>query len=262
MIGASRTPFATRGGAVALARHSQLGPYVYPPSRRILELARRADRVAETCALFDQSHHMAECDRRPGRDKLLSATRHQQLRELRVNKAKQFVALQPRRLRDRRCDPVLPRRGHSRSSAGRPTTTGCSSTRRRASTTSSVERDERRRPPDGRRRRLYRYPGAGTERARGAATSERRPAPRNPVLQHGRHHDRRPQGSRAPPRHGRRARDGALRSVGGRDEVSAAIVEAGASSACSRSARASTPPTRSSRGGFPARFPPCSRATS
>jgi len=49
------------GSAVVLARNSQLGPYVYPavPSEftnwRDEQISWR-----ETCALFDQSHHMTD----------------------------------------------------------------------------------------------------------------------------------------------------------------------------------------------------------
>ena len=49
------------GGPVELARNSQIGPYVYPkvPS----EFTNwRDEQLAwpETCALFDQSHHMTD----------------------------------------------------------------------------------------------------------------------------------------------------------------------------------------------------------
>ena len=49
------------GGAVALARHSQLGPYVYPAVPA--EFSNwRDEQIAwrETCALFDQTHHMTD----------------------------------------------------------------------------------------------------------------------------------------------------------------------------------------------------------
>ena len=49
------------GGAVELARNSQIGPYVYPAVAA--EFTNwRDEQVAwrETCALFDQSHHMTD----------------------------------------------------------------------------------------------------------------------------------------------------------------------------------------------------------
>ena len=49
------------GGPVELARNSQIGPYVYP--KVPAEFTNWRDEQvawAETCALFDQSHHMTE----------------------------------------------------------------------------------------------------------------------------------------------------------------------------------------------------------
>ena len=49
------------GGAVELARNSQIGPYVYPEVPA--EFTNWRDEQTawrETCALFDQSHHMTE----------------------------------------------------------------------------------------------------------------------------------------------------------------------------------------------------------
>jgi glycine cleavage system aminomethyltransferase T len=52
---------AAAGSAVELARHSQIGPYVYPAVPA--EFSNwREEQVSwrETCALFDQSHHMTD----------------------------------------------------------------------------------------------------------------------------------------------------------------------------------------------------------
>ncbi len=49
------------GGAVELARNSQIGPYVYPKVPAEFSNWRDEQMAwAETCALFDQSHHMTE----------------------------------------------------------------------------------------------------------------------------------------------------------------------------------------------------------
>ncbi len=82
------------GGAVALARNSQIGPYVYPavPS----EFSNwRDEQVAwrETCALFDQSHHMTDLSiQGPDVIRLLSDLGVNSFATFAVDKAKQFVA--------------------------------------------------------------------------------------------------------------------------------------------------------------------------
>ena len=60
---------------------------------RVLELAGRAGRLGETCALFDQSHHMTDLQiEGPDVDQAALRTSASTLRELRTsNKAKQFV---------------------------------------------------------------------------------------------------------------------------------------------------------------------------
>jgi vanillate/3-O-methylgallate O-demethylase len=82
------------GDPVAMARNSQIGPYVYPavPS----EFTNwRDEQVAwrETSALFDQSHHMTDLQvEGPDVIKLLSALGVNTFENFAVNKAKQFVA--------------------------------------------------------------------------------------------------------------------------------------------------------------------------
>jgi glycine cleavage system aminomethyltransferase T len=82
------------GSAVTLARNSQLGPYVYPavPSEftnwRDEQIAWR-----ETCALFDQSHHMTDLYLDgPDVIPLLESLGVNTFANAAVNKAKQFVA--------------------------------------------------------------------------------------------------------------------------------------------------------------------------
>ena len=85
------------GGAVALARGSQLGPYVYPavPS----EFSNwRDEQIAwrETCGLFDQSHHMTDLYvEGPDVIALLASLGVNTFANAAVNKAKQFVACSP-----------------------------------------------------------------------------------------------------------------------------------------------------------------------
>lgn len=82
------------GDAVALARDSQIGPYVYPkvPS----EFSNWRDEARswrETCALFDQSHHMTDIYvEGPDVIRLLSALGVNSFENFQINKAKQFVA--------------------------------------------------------------------------------------------------------------------------------------------------------------------------
>jgi vanillate/3-O-methylgallate O-demethylase len=88
---------AAAGSPVELARNSQIGPYVYPavPS----EFSNwREEQVAwrETCALFDQSHHMTDLYiEGPDVIRLLSDTGINTFSNAAVDKAKQFVAVNP-----------------------------------------------------------------------------------------------------------------------------------------------------------------------
>jgi vanillate/3-O-methylgallate O-demethylase len=81
------------GDAVKLARNSQIGPYVYPAVAG--EFSNWRDEQvawAETCALFDQSHHMTDLTLEgPDVIKLLSDLGVNTFKNFEVNKAKQFV---------------------------------------------------------------------------------------------------------------------------------------------------------------------------
>jgi vanillate/3-O-methylgallate O-demethylase len=85
------------GGAVEMARNSQIGPYVYPAVAA--EFSNwRDEQVAwrETCALFDQSHHMTDLYiEGPGVIELLSAVGVNTFANFRVDKAKQLVVCNP-----------------------------------------------------------------------------------------------------------------------------------------------------------------------
>jgi vanillate/3-O-methylgallate O-demethylase len=82
------------GSAVELARNSQIGPYVYPAVPA--EFTNwREEQVAwlETCALFDQSHHMTDLYvEGPDTIRLLSDLGINTFANAAVDKAKQFVA--------------------------------------------------------------------------------------------------------------------------------------------------------------------------
>ncbi len=82
------------GSPVELARNSQIGPYVYPAVPA--EFSNwRDEQVAwrETCALFNQSHHMTDLYvEGPDVIKLFSALGVNTFATFQVDKAKQFVA--------------------------------------------------------------------------------------------------------------------------------------------------------------------------
>jgi vanillate/3-O-methylgallate O-demethylase len=78
-------------------RDSQIGPYVYPMVPSEFSNWRDEQRAwRETCALFDQSHHMTDLTIE-GTDviRLLSALGVNSFATFQVNKAKQFVACNP-----------------------------------------------------------------------------------------------------------------------------------------------------------------------
>ncbi|HTR32800.1 MAG TPA: hypothetical protein VMH47_02885 [Gaiellaceae bacterium] len=83
------------GSPVELARNSQIGPYVYPAVPAEFSNWREEQVAwAETCALFDQSHHMTDLYiEGPDVVKLLSDTGINTFKNFAVDKAKQFVGV-------------------------------------------------------------------------------------------------------------------------------------------------------------------------
>src|SRR5438876_3252573 len=82
------------GNAVDLLRNSQIGPYAFPVVRHEFTNWRDEQRSwRETCALFDQSHHMTDLYVE-GLDalKLFSDLAVNSFKNFKVNQAKQFVA--------------------------------------------------------------------------------------------------------------------------------------------------------------------------
>ncbi len=82
------------GSPVELLRNSQIGPYAFPVVRAEFTNWRDEQRSwRETCALFDQSHHMTDLYvEGPDALKLLSDLGVNSLKTFKVDQAKQFVA--------------------------------------------------------------------------------------------------------------------------------------------------------------------------
>ena len=82
------------GNPVELLRNSQIGPYAFPVVRHEFTNWRDEQRSwRETCALFDQSHHMTDLYvEGPDALKLLSDLGVNSFKRFKVNQAKQFVA--------------------------------------------------------------------------------------------------------------------------------------------------------------------------
>ncbi|MDX1562421.1 MAG: aminomethyl transferase family protein [Gammaproteobacteria bacterium] len=79
---------------VAMLRNSQIGPYAFPVVKHEFTNWRDEQRSwRETCALFDQSHHMSDLYvRGPDAVKLISDLGINTFKNFKVDKAKQFVA--------------------------------------------------------------------------------------------------------------------------------------------------------------------------
>lgn len=84
----------TAGNPVKMLRNSQIGPYAFPVVRSEFSNWRDEQRAwKETCALFDQSHHMTDLYvEGPDALKLFADLGINTVKNFRVNLAKQFVA--------------------------------------------------------------------------------------------------------------------------------------------------------------------------
>jgi vanillate/3-O-methylgallate O-demethylase len=82
------------GSAVELLRNSQIGPYAFPVVRAEFTNWRDEQRSwRETCALFDQSHHMTDLYvEGPDALRIFSDLGVNSFKNFRVNQAKQFIA--------------------------------------------------------------------------------------------------------------------------------------------------------------------------
>ena len=85
------------GNPVDLLRNSQIGPYALPVVRHEFTNWRDEQRSwRETCALFDQSHHMTDLYvKGPDALRLFSDLGVNTFKNFKVNQAKQFVACSP-----------------------------------------------------------------------------------------------------------------------------------------------------------------------
>jgi len=85
---------AAAGNPVALLRNSQIGPYAFPVVRHEFTNWRDEQRSwRETCALFDQSHHMTDLYvEGPDALGLFSELSINTFKNFKINQAKQFVA--------------------------------------------------------------------------------------------------------------------------------------------------------------------------
>ncbi|HMB72371.1 MAG TPA: aminomethyl transferase family protein, partial [Gammaproteobacteria bacterium] len=88
------TVLAATKSPVAMLRNSQIGPYAFPVVRHEFTNWRDEQRSwRESCALFDQSHHMSDLYLRgPDAVRLLSDLGINTFKNFSVDKAKQFVA--------------------------------------------------------------------------------------------------------------------------------------------------------------------------
>src|SRR5947199_10473879 len=84
----------TVGSPVKLLRNSQIGPYAFPVVRHEFTNWRDEQRSwRESCALFDQSHHMTDLYvDGPDALNVLSSLAVNSFKNFKVNQAKQFVA--------------------------------------------------------------------------------------------------------------------------------------------------------------------------
>src|ERR1700757_3591402 len=84
----------TVGSPVELLRNSQIGPYAFPVVKHEFTNWRDEQRAwRETCALFDQSHHMTDLYvEGPDALQLFSDLGVNTFKNFRVNQGKQFVA--------------------------------------------------------------------------------------------------------------------------------------------------------------------------
>ena len=247
------------GSAVDMLRNSQIGPYAFPVVRHEFTNWRDEQRSwRETCALFDQSHHMTDLYiEGPDALKVLSDLGDQQLQELQGQSRRSSSSPDNhRRLRDRRRDSVLPGRQHvqpRRPPAGGQLGAVQRRNRQVQREVSNATSDRRRTTA---RRKTFRYQVQGPNALKVMAEDPRQDAARRPLLRDGHVHDRRSRRSRTAARHGRAARVGAVRTVG-RRRCRARRDRRGRarSSAFGRSARAPIRRAASSRAGSLRRFP-------
>ena len=184
-------------------------------SGRVHQLARRAARVAEHLRpLRPVVPHGRPRGRGPGRARPALAPRRQQLRRLHRRPGEAVRAVHPGRLRDRRRDPVRARRRSLQPRRPQPGAELDHLPRRDR----RLRRERRARPADctplRRTAEVVPVPGSGAERDEGDRAGARREPAGAQVLPDDDADARRQDGARAPSRHGRPARLGAVRPLG------------------------------------------------
>ncbi len=209
------------GNPVKMLRNSQIGAYVYPVVAPEFSNWRDEQRAwADTCVLFDQSHHMVNLFVR-GRDalKLLSHLGTNSFKNFAVNKAKQFAPCSH--------DGYVIGDGilfylaeNDLAFVGRnPTANWIEFHAKTGGYDVSTEYDDRSPSrPMGKPvvRKLYRYQIQGPNAEQVIRKLNGGPFPGYQVLQHGLHQYRGAQSARATPWHGRRSRIGGVGAVCGR----------------------------------------------
>ena len=203
------------GSPVKLLRNSQIGPYAFPVVRH--EFTNWRDEQAswrESCALFDQSHHMTDLYvEGPDALKLFSDLGVNSFKNFKVNQAKQFVACTP----DGYVigDAILFYLAENKFNlVGRPPAANWVQYHvETGGYNATADRDER--SAEGKaRRKAYRFQVQGPNALKVMEKVLGETRSRHPVLQHERDQDRGPRCACAAARHGGTARVGIVRTVG------------------------------------------------
>ncbi len=203
------------GDIVGLLRNSQIGAYVYPVVPYEFTNWRREQRAwRDTTVLFDQSHHMVNLFMRgPGAIKLISDTAINSTANFPVNMAKQYVPTTP--AGNVIGDGILfHQEDEEYVFVGRAP---ASNWLRYHAETGGYDVEHRVRRPlavasagPGRDPQVLALPDPGAQRVAGDREAQRRPDGGPEVLPHVDDAAGRRPGAHAAPRHGRRARPGAV----------------------------------------------------
>ncbi len=250
---------------VEMLRNSQIGPYAFPVVPSEFTNWRDEQRSwRETCALFDQSHHMTDLYvEGPDALKLFSSLGINTFDNFRVDTAKQFVACNHDGyvIGDAILFHLAP---NSFVLVGRPPALNWVQYNLEAGRyNAKAERDERSFVNKTGGRRVYRYQVQGPNAKKVMEKVTGKPVPDIKFFNMDVFEIAGCRGPRAAPRHGRAARLGALRPVGRRRRRYATrSSKRGASLVFARSARAPTRRARSSRAGSRRRCRPSTRASS